>query len=140
MDRRSEVYTLLERLVHEWPADARPNDAHAAAQAWLKAHEQPAPQTLARETLESLDALLRALQGGVAMDRLLDAREALTRYIQREPPRQESLTVKLSPAGGVTLLRGGQHLTIDDSDLDQVREAITVRKREVRKRQRREQT
>jgi hypothetical protein len=31
-------------------------------------------------------------------------------------------------------------LTIPDSDLDQVREAITVRKREVRKRQRREQT
>jgi hypothetical protein len=140
MDRRSEVYTLLERLVHEWPAEARASDAYAAAQTWLKAHEQPDPHTLARETLESLDALLRAMQGGVAMDRLLDAREAITRYIQREPPRQEALTVKLSPAGGVTLLRGGQHLTIPDGDLDQVREAITVRKREVRKRQRREQT
>jgi hypothetical protein len=140
MDRRSEVYTLLERLVNEWPAEARASDAYAAAQTWLKAHEQPDPHTLARETLESLDALLRAMQGGVAMDRLLDAREAITRYIQREPPRQEALTVKLSPAGGVTLLRGGQHLTIPDGDLDQVREAITVRKREVRKRQRREQT
>jgi hypothetical protein len=140
MDKRSEVYTLLERLVHEWPADAGRSESYEAARAWLAAHQHPEPHTLARETLESLDALLRALQGGVAMDRLLDAREALNRYIHREPPRQPTLEVKLSPAGGVTLLRGGQHLTIADEDLDKVREAITVRKREVRKRQRREQT
>jgi hypothetical protein len=46
------------------------------------------------------------------------------------------LTTTTSSVGGVTLVRGGQHFTINDNELDIVREAINTRKRELRKRER----
>lgn len=143
MQRQSDVHTIIAHLVEAWHArtEAPENQPEALkeAQDWLQAHNSSHdPRTLAQDTLASLDTLLRALQGGMAMDALLDAREALAKYINREPGREDRLSVRLAPSGGVSLIHGGRHLTINDDELDMVREAINTRKREVRKHQRRQ--
>lgn len=145
MERHNNVYTIITRLVEDWPAEAEQHsEALAEARAWLKNHKNNDVRTLARDTLEPLDRLLHTLEGGTAFDTLLNARAALTRYANRdaanpgEPSHDnDTLTIKLTPAGGVTLVRKGQHLTINDEALEHVRDVINERRRELRKRQRR---
>jgi hypothetical protein len=138
MSEHTDVYAIIANLVNEWPSEAAPDsEALRAARRWLEAHNAHDPRPLAQETLASLDALLRALQGGAAFDALLNAREMLAGYIHHAPIRSDALNVKLAPSGGVTLVRNGQHFTIDDAELEAVRDAINERKREVRKLQRR---
>jgi hypothetical protein len=139
----NDATTIIARLVSEWPSNA-PDSALEEARLWLDTHKsgQRASdiRALAHNTLVSLDALLRALQGGAAFDVLLDARKALARFVHQEPARDEAeLVVKFAPTGEVTLLREGHHFTIEDEELDQVRDAVNYRKREIRKRQRRSQ-
>lgn len=137
MDKRSDVYTLIARLVNEWPGETASATLEQARN-WLAQQETDDAHILARDTLASLDRLMHALQGGAAFDSLLNTREALTRYVNRQPSRDEGgLQVKFAPAGGVTLLRKGHHFTISDEELELVRDAVNTRKREIRKRQRR---
>lgn len=96
-------------------------------------------QGLAQQAINALDALLERLEGGEGLRVLIDARGALSVYVQRGAMQTDKeLTVKASPVGGVTLVRSGQHFTINDEELELVREAVNVRKRELRKRERRE--
>jgi hypothetical protein len=96
-------------------------------------------QELARRVLESLDALLQSVEGGEGLRVLVDARGVVSGYVQRGSFQPDKpLTVKPSSVGGVTLVRGGQHFTINDDELETVRDAVNSRKREIRKRERRE--
>lgn len=137
-----DAYVILANLVASWPDETAASSPELdAARAWLQTRRTADIRTLARDTLGVLDLLLQRLQGGTARDLLFDTREALAKYVHygAPSPTDAALTVKLTPAGGVTLLRNGQHFTIDDDDLDQVREAINTRRREIRKRLRRQQ-
>ncbi len=139
MNKPQNPHAIIAHLVETYAADNE--EARAAlheARTWLDAHASNDPRVLAQETLESLDALLRVLQGGTAVDALLQAREALKRYINRVPAESDRLQVKFAPSGGVILQRNAQHMTIQDDELEQVRDAVNTRKRELRKRQRRE--
>jgi hypothetical protein len=102
--------------------------------------DQRDARALARNVLASMDALLSIVQGGNALEALVDAREALANFAnQKDQPQDDrALTVQLPVMGGVTLIRGARSFTIDDEDLELVREAINTRKREIRKRERRE--
>lgn len=96
-------------------------------------------QNLAQQARNALDALLEKIQGGEGGRVLIDARVVLSNYIQRERNYSDrSLTVQMPSVGGVTLVRGGQSFTIQDEELEAVREAVNTRKREIRKRERRE--
>lgn len=96
-------------------------------------------QNLAQQARNALDALLENIQGGEGGRVLIDARVVLSNYIQRERNHSDrSLTVQMPPVGGVTLVRGGQSFTIQDEELEVVRDAVNTRKREIRKRERRE--
>lgn len=137
-EMNKQMYTLLAQLVAEHPMqEPEPGTALAAARDLLASRQEPTPRGLAEDALAALDALLQSLEGGVAFDALLDARQALLKYVQQIPPKPGTLAVRSYSTGGVTLLRDGQHFTISDSELDEVRETINVRKRELRKRQRR---
>ncbi|NJN68254.1 MAG: hypothetical protein HC884_16845 [Chloroflexaceae bacterium] len=93
---------------------------------------------LAQQALHALDALLRSVEGGGGWRLLVDARGALSGYVQQGAiPPDAPITVQPAATGGVTLVRGRQHFTIVDDELDQVREEINARKREIRKRERR---
>lgn len=136
MSRHTEVYHVITKLVHTRPEEDR-SEAVEAARAWLNARSNGDVRTIARDALDAIDALLRALEGGTALDTLFDAREALAKYVQRGMGEDDgALRVNLPPSGGVTLLRHGQHFTIHDDELEEVRDAVNSRKREVRKRQR----
>lgn len=101
--------------------------------------DQRDARALARDALATMDALLSVVQGGKALEALVDAREALSNFAHsRDAQDDRTLTVQLPVMGGITLIRGGRSFTIHDSDLEAVREAINTRKREIRKRQRRE--
>ncbi len=96
-------------------------------------------QELARRVLDTLDALLQAVEGGEGLRVLVDARGVVSGYVQRGSFQPDKpLTIKPSSVGGVTLVRGGQHFTINDDELETVRDAVNARKRDIRKRERRE--
>jgi hypothetical protein len=138
-NKQYDIYSIIAHLVHEWPVEATENhEALHVAQQWLEAHNHEDPRLLAYETLAALDALLRTLQGGAAVDALLDARKALLKYVSNQPGQEDGLHVDSGPSGGVTLRRGEQHFTIQDDELEQVRDAVNTRRREMRKRQRRQ--
>jgi hypothetical protein len=138
-NKQHDVYSIIAHLVHEWPTDAsEDHEALHAAQKWLETHSHEDPRLLAYETLAALDALLRTLQGGAAVDALLAARKALLKYVSNQPGEEDGLTAASGPSGGVTLRRGEQHFTIQDDELEQVRDAVNTRRREMRKRQRRQ--
>lgn len=103
--------------------------------------DAPDARVLARNALDALDALLSVVRGGEALEALVDAREALSHFAQRTPQKNSaddrSLTVQLPALGGVTLMRGSRSFTIDDDELELVRDAVNTRKREVRKKERR---
>ena len=93
-------------------------------------------QRLAQQAIEALDTFLATLEGGTVLPVLLDARESLNSYVQKGAvERNKTLTVKFSPIGGVTLARAGRLFTLDDLDLEPVREAVNTRLREIRKRE-----
>jgi hypothetical protein len=138
-NKQHDVYSIIARLVHEWPTEPTENhEALHTAQEWLKTHNREDPRLLAYETLAALDALLRTLQGGAAVDALLDARKALLKYVSNQPGQEDGLHVDFGASGGVMLRRGEQHFTIQDDELEQVRDAVNTRRREMRKRQRRQ--
>lgn len=94
---------------------------------------------IAQQAINALDALFERLEGGEGFRTLVDARGALSVYIQSGVlPPDTSLAIKPSSVGGVTLVRGGQHFTINDDELEAVRDAVNARKREIRKRERRQ--
>ncbi len=139
MQKHDDVATILARLIDSWPtSDHAPPEVLDQARAWLADRRKGDVRTLAHDTLASLDVLLQALQGGGARDVLFDAREALARYVQHNYGPTDDLTVRLPPSGGVTLVRGGRNMTIGDAEMEQVREAINERKREIRKHERRQ--
>ncbi len=96
-------------------------------------------RALARDALAAMDALLTIVQGGPALEALVDARETLSNFANQKDSQDDRMLVVQQPAlGGITLVRGGRSFTINDDELEQVREAVNARKREIRKRQRRE--
>ncbi len=100
--------------------------------------ERKNARELAQQALQALDTLLHSVEGGGGWRLLVDARGALSGYVQQgAPPPDTALTVQPAATGGVTLVRGRQHFTITDEELEQVREEINARKRELRKRERR---
>ncbi len=143
MSTQRDIYAILESLLAELPPEvAAQSSAAAEAQVWLKQHSSRAAdvRTTALIARDAVDALLRALEGGKGLDVLRDARAAMSRYVTPVPSAEsddDTLTVQVVPSGGVTLSRRGKHLTINDAELEAVREAINERKREVRKLQRR---
>jgi hypothetical protein len=95
-------------------------------------------RNLAEHALQAMDALLQAIEGGGGLRVLIDARGVLSSYVHGEAGRDDTpLTARQSAVGGVTLARGGQHFTINDDELERVREEINTRKREIRKQERR---
>lgn len=134
MNGHTDPYTIIAHLVNAWPSGAS-SPALDAARAWLKDRDTTDVRTIASDTLTLLDALLRALEGGAALDGLLSTREALVKYVNREPGQRanDMLRAHFAPAGGVTLIRNGQHFTIGDEELEQVRDAVNTRRREMRK-------
>jgi hypothetical protein len=96
-------------------------------------------RALARDALAAMDALLTIVQGGPALEALVDARETLSNFANQKDSQDDRMLVVQQPAlGGITLVRGGRSFTINDDELEQVRDAVNARKREIRKRQRRE--
>ncbi len=95
-------------------------------------------QQLAQRALNTIDALLSSIEGGEGLRPLIDARGVLSGFVHRQrPPHDAPLTTLMPPVGGVTLVRSGQHFTITDEELEQVRDAVNTRKRELRKQARR---
>ncbi|NJP06044.1 MAG: hypothetical protein HC837_10680 [Chloroflexaceae bacterium] len=93
---------------------------------------------LAREALQAIDLLMTTIQGGLALRSLVDARETLQSFVNKEQRSDKEVSVQYPTTGGVTLVRGNRFFTIDDHELEIVRDAVNTRKREIRKRQRRE--
>lgn len=94
-------------------------------------------KTLAEEALRAIDALLQSLEGGGGLRALIDARGVLASYVHGHvPPADAPLRVQQNVLGGITLVRGGQYFTLNDEEIDMVREAIAIRKRELRKKER----
>lgn len=146
MSTQRDVYNILARLVERLEATSTHDEASqqiiTEARDWLRQHSNRPDavdvRVLAQDVRDALDALLRALEGGKGQDVLRDARVALSRYVVPAPElSDETLRVQFPPSGGVTLARRGKHFTISDDELEQVRDAVNTRKREVRKLQRR---
>lgn len=94
-------------------------------------------QELAQQALHAMDALLEKLHGGEGLRAFVEARGVLADYVQQGTIKPDkALQVQIPPVGGVTLVRGGQRFTINDDELEPVRESINVRRREIRKRER----
>jgi hypothetical protein len=103
-------------------------------------HQPQNAQELAQQALTALDGFLRAVEGGEGLRLLIDARGILAHYVQRGEGKPEvALTTKTSPLSGVTLMRGSQHFSIHDSELEIVRDAVNARKRALRKQERAEE-